>query len=111
MQQSVRTAIPGRTAVQPAERGATARGRGAAPDWMVIAPAVVTLAVMLWGITAPAYWAGEAGTGAAGARSPPPLGPLVGHGDGGPGAYYPLVWAVVPVAGARRFSAPARSAC
>ena len=56
MQQSVLSAIPGRIAMQPAERGATAPGRRAAPDWTVIAPAVVTLAVMLWGITAPAYW-------------------------------------------------------
>ena len=104
MQQSVRTAIPGRTAVQPAERGATARGRGAAPDWTVIAPAVVTLAVMLWGITAPAYWADEADTVSAESRSLPQLVRLLGHVDAVHGLYYLLEWPVVRVAGAGEFA-------
>src|SRR5262245_8328976 len=92
MQQSVRSAIPVRTAVQPAERGATARGRMAAPDWTVIAPAVVTLAVMLWGITAPAYWADEADTVSAESRALPQLVRLLGHVDAVHGLYYLLEW-------------------
>src|SRR5262249_60241759 len=86
MQQSVRTAIPGRTAVQPAERGATVSGRRAAPDWTVIVPAVVTLAGMLWGVTPPAYLGGEAGTVSAGSRSLPPLGRVLGRGAAGDAA-------------------------
>ena len=104
MQQSVRTAIPGRTAVQPAERGATARGRGAAPDWTVIAPAVVTLAVMLWGITAPAYWGDEADTVSAESRSLPQLVRLLGHVDAVHGLYYLLMWPAVRAAGPGEFA-------
>src|SRR5215468_12098629 len=104
MQQSVRTAIPGRTAVQPAERGATARVRVAAPDWTVIAPAVVTLAVMLWGITAPAYWADEADTVSAESRSLPQLVQLLGHVDAVHGLYYLLMWPVVQAAGPGEFA-------
>src|SRR5262249_10934954 len=102
--QSVRTAIPGRTAVQPAERGATARVRVAAPDWTVIAPAVVTLAVMLWGITRPAYWADGAESRAAEASPPPPLARLLGHVDAVHGLYYLLEWRVVRVAGPGEFA-------
>jgi len=90
--------------VQPAERGATARGRGAAPDWTVIAPAVLTLAVMLWGITAPAYWADEADTVSAESRSLPQLVRLLGHVDAVHGLYYLLEWPVVRVAGAGEFA-------
>src|SRR6516162_60999 len=104
MQQSVLSAIPGRIAMQPAERGATAPGRRAAPDWTVIAPAVVTLAVMLWGITAPAYWADEANTVSAESRSLPQLVRLLGHVDAVHGLYYLLEWPVVRVAGAGEFA-------
>src|SRR6516165_9366787 len=99
MQQSVLSAIPGRIAMQPAERGATAPGRRAAPDWTVIAPAIVTLAVMLWGITAPAYWADEMDTVSAESRSLPQLVQLLGHVDAVHGLYYLLMWPVVQAAG------------
>ena len=88
MQQGVRTAIPSRAAVQPAERGATPTGWRAAPDWTVIVPAIVTLAVMLWGITAPAYWADEMDTVSAESRSLPQLVQLLGHVDAVHGLYY-----------------------
>src|SRR5215469_5757505 len=99
MQLGVRSAIPSRAAVQPAERSPTAPGPGAVPDWTVIAPAVVTLAVMLWGITAPAYWADEADTVSAESRSLPQLVRLLGHVDAVHGLYYLLEWPVVRVAG------------
>src|SRR5215471_9285093 len=104
MQQSVLSAIPGRIAMQPAERGATAPGRRAAPDWTVIAPAAVTLAVMLWGITAPAYWGDEADTVSAESRSLPQLARLLGHVDAVHGLYYLLMWPVVQVAGPGEFA-------
>ena len=104
MQQSVLSAIPGRIAMQPAERGATAPGRRAAPDWTVIAPAAVTLAVMLWGITAPAYWGDEADTVSAESRSLPQLVRLLGHVDAVHGLYYLLMWPVVRVAGPGEFA-------
>src|SRR5215471_11995281 len=104
MQQSVLSAIPGRIAMQPAERGATAPGRRAAPDWTVIAPAAVTLAVMLWGITAPAYWGDEADTVSAESRSLPQLARLLGHVDAVHGLYYLLMWPVVRVAGVGEFA-------
>ena len=99
MQQGVRTAIPSRAAVQPAERGATPTGWRAAPDWTVIVPAIVTLAVMLWGITAPAYWADEMDTVSAESRSLPQLVQLLGHVDAVHGLYYLLMWPVVQAAG------------
>src|SRR5215471_10821110 len=99
MQQAVRTAIPSRAAVQPAERSATVHGPGAVPDWTVIVPAIVTLAVMLWGITAPAYWADEADTVSAESRSLPQLVRLLGHVDAVHGLYYLLMWPVVQAAG------------
>jgi len=104
MQQSVLSAIPGRIAMQPAERGATAPGRRAAPDWTVIAPAAVTLAVMLWGITAPSYWGDEADTVSAESRSLPQLVRLLGHVDAVHGLYYLLMWPVVRVAGPGEFA-------
>src|SRR5499427_1805446 len=104
MQQAVRTAIPSRAAVRPAERGATPTGRQAAPDWTVIVPAIVTLAVMLWGITAPAYWADEADTVSAESRSLPQLVQLLGHVDAVHGLYYLLMWPVVQAAGPGEFA-------
>src|SRR5215813_846465 len=104
MQQDLRSAIPGRAAAQPAERSATAPGPGAVPDWTVIAPAVVTLAVMLWGITAPAYWADEADTVSAESRSLPQLVQLLGHVDAVHGLYYLLMWPVVQAAGPGEFA-------
>src|SRR5215469_7846007 len=100
MQQSVLSAIPGRIAMQPAERGATAPGRRAAPDWTVIAPAAVTLAMMLWGITAPAYWGDEADTVSAVSRALPQLVQMLRHVDAVHGLYYLSLWPVVRVLGA-----------
>src|SRR5262252_5661220 len=104
MQQAVRTAIPSRAAVRPAERGATPTGRQAAPDWTVIVPAIVTLAVMLWGITASAYWADEMDTVSAESRSLPQLVQLLGHVDAVHGLYYLLMWPVVQAAGPGEFA-------
>jgi mannosyltransferase len=70
-----------------------------ARDWVVIVPAVITLAVMVWGITAPAYWADEADTVSAASRSLPQMIPLLGHVDAVHGLYYLLIWPLVRLAG------------
>jgi mannosyltransferase len=98
--------IPGmdnRQAVTAAPRRATAAPSGPAadrrPDWMAVAPAAVTLAVMLWGIGAPAYWGDEVDTVSAVSRSLPQLVRLLGHVDAVHGLYYLLLWPVARLAG------------
>ncbi len=62
-------------------------------------PAVVTFAIMLWGITGASYWRDEAATMSAAQR---PLGNLfrtLGNIDAVHGAYYLLIWVMVHVGG------------
>jgi mannosyltransferase len=103
MRHSVLAPIERHPAALPGQRNTTATGRRA-PDWAVIVPATVTLAIMLWGITAPAYWADEADTVSAASRSLPQLIRLLGHVDAVHGLYYLLVWPVVQLAGPSEFA-------
>lgn len=71
------------------------------PDWPLIVPPVLTLAVMLWGISAPSYWRDEAATLSAVSRSLPQLIQMLRHVDAVHGLYYLLLWPVTKVAGTR----------
>ncbi len=66
---------------------------------MAVAPSVITLAVMLWGIGTPAYWGDEVDTVSAVSRSLPQVLRLLGHVDAVHGLYYLLLWPVVRLAG------------
>ena len=64
-----------------------ARRYDGGPVWMRVIPPVVTLAVMLWGISGSSYWRDESATLAAVQR---PFGQLIrmlGHVDAVHGAY------------------------
>lgn len=74
------------------------------PDWTLIAPPVVTLAVMLWSVSTPPYWADEADTVSAVSRSLPQLARLLGHVDAVHGLYYLLLWPLAKVAGTGEFA-------
>ena len=63
-----------------------------------------TLAMMLWGITAPAYWGDEADTVSAVSRSLPQLMQMLRHVDAVHGLYYLSLWPVVRVLGAGEFA-------
>jgi mannosyltransferase len=69
------------------------------PDWMLVPGPALTLAVMLWGITATPYWGDEADTVSAVSRSLPQLMRLLRHTDAVHGLYYLLLWPVTRVAG------------
>ncbi len=74
------------------------------PDWTLIAPPAVTLAVMLWSVSTPSYWADEADTVSAVSRSLPQLARLLGHVDAVHGLYYLLLWPLAKVAGTGEFA-------
>jgi mannosyltransferase len=74
-----------------------------APDWALIAPPIITLAVMLWGVSAPSYWGDEADTVSAVSRTLPQLIRLRGHVDAVHGTYYLLLWPVARVFGTHEF--------
>src|SRR5580658_7217430 len=74
-------------------------------DWTLIAGPVVTLAVVLWGITASAYWSDEADTIAAVSRSVPQLFHMLARLDAVHGLYYFLLWPVAKLAGTGEFAA------
>lgn len=82
---------------------AAARLVGAAwrrtPDWTLIVSPVLTLTVMLWGITSRPYWGDEADTVSAVSRSVPQLFRLLGRIDAVHGLYYLMLWPVAQVAG------------
>lgn len=103
MKQGILTVIPGRPASGQGQRDAAPQAR-VALDWLVTVPSVITLAVMLWGITAPAYWADEADTVSAESRSPLQLIPLLRHVDAVHGLYYLLMWPVARLAGPGEFA-------
>ena len=69
------------------------------PDWTLVVPTAVTLAVTLWGVTARPYWGDEVDTVSAVSRSLPQLARLLGHTDAVHGLYYLLLWPVARVAG------------
>jgi len=73
------------------------------PDWTLVAPAAVTLGVMLWGIATPSYWRDESATLSAVNRSVPQLLWMLGRVDAVHGLYYLLMWPVVHFAGSREF--------
>jgi mannosyltransferase len=74
------------------------------PLWMRVLPPVVTLGVMLVGITVPSYWRDEAATLAAVKR---PFGDMIrmlGNVDAVHGAYYTLMWGLVRLFGTGEFA-------
>jgi len=73
------------------------------PDWTLVTPPAVTLAVMLWGIAAPSYWRDESATLSATDRSIPQLLRMLGRVDAVHGLYYLLLWPVVHFAGTREY--------
>src|SRR5215472_8295337 len=100
-----RTVPPGRTGTRqradvrrPAARGGRARARYR-PAWSLIAGPAVTLAMMLWGLAAPAYWGDEADTVSAVSRSLPQLLRMLRHVDAVHGLYYLTLWPVARVLG------------
>jgi len=100
-----RTVPPGRTGTRqradvrrPAARGGRARLRYR-PAWSLIAGPAVTLAMMLWGLAAPAYWGDEADTVSAVSRSLPQLLRMLRHVDAVHGLYYLTLWPVARVLG------------
>jgi mannosyltransferase len=68
-----------------------------------VGPAV-TLAVMLWGLAAPAYWGDEADTVSAVARPLPQLLRMLQHVDAVHGLYYVSMWPVARVLGTGEFA-------
>jgi mannosyltransferase len=91
---------PGRVPLT-SEAAAAARRR---PDWTLIASPAVTLAVMLWGVSAGSYWGDEADTVSAVSRSLPQLIRLLHHIDAVHGLYYLLLWPVAGIAGTGEFA-------
>jgi hypothetical protein len=93
------TTSPGRTG---GRRPALRRGQPwfrRRPPWCLIAGPAVTLTLMLWGLTAPAYWGDEADTVSAVSRSLPQLLRMLRHADAVHGLYYLLLWPVARVLG------------
>lgn len=92
------------TATRPAPENAghTSVGRPPAQgirDPALLVPAAVTLAIMLWGITAPSYWRDEGDTVSAVSRTLPQLIRMLGRVDAVHGTYYLLLWPVAQVFG------------
>ena len=69
------------------------------PLWMRLAPPLVTLVVMLWGLTGSSYWRDESATLAAVQRPFGQLLRMLGHVDAVHGAYYVIMWPLAKVAG------------
>jgi mannosyltransferase len=74
------------------------------PLWMRVLPPVVTLAVMLVGITVPSYWRDEAATLAAVKRPFGDMIQMLGNVDAVHGAYYTLMWGLVRLFGTGEFA-------
>jgi mannosyltransferase len=73
-------------------------------DWTLVLPPAVTMAVLMWGVTARPYWGDEVDTVSAVSRSLPQLVRLLGHTDAVHGLYYLLLWPVAQVAGTGAFA-------
>jgi Dolichyl-phosphate-mannose-protein mannosyltransferase len=100
--------VMARSAPAPSARLTQATGAGRPawrhrPDWTLLVPPALTLAVMLWGITAPSYWRDETATLSAVSRSVPQLLAMLRHVDAVHGLYYLLLWPVTRAAGTREF--------
>ena len=96
---SQRAVLAREPSLAPGSVRTPARRYDGGPVWMRVVPPVVTLAVMLWGISGSSYWRDESATLAAVQR---PFGQLIrmlGHVDAVHGGYYILMWPVVRVAG------------
>lgn len=72
-------------------------------DWTLAVPPAVTVAMMLWGMTAPSYWRDESATLSATGRSIPQLLRMLTRVDAVHGLYYLLLWPVVHFVGTREF--------
>jgi mannosyltransferase len=86
-------------AVADGKRAGELRDYNPGPLWMRALPPVVTMLVMLAGITVPSYWRDEAATLAAVQR---PFGDMIrmlGNVDAVHGAYYFLAWVIVRLFG------------
>jgi mannosyltransferase len=84
--------VPGRRGVVPE--------RGWLGGWLVpVVPGLVTLGVVLWGITGSSYWRDEAATLSAVQRPFGQLLRMLGNVDAVHGAYYVVMWGLVRVAG------------
>lgn len=70
---------------------------------MLLVPGVVTLAVMLWGITGASFWKDEGATLVATGRSLPELVRMLGHLDVVHGLYYMLMWSISQTVGRTEF--------
>ena len=99
----VRRGAGPRAPAAPQARGAWPLRARRRPDWTLVTPPAVTLAVMLWGIAAPSYWRDESATLSATDRSIPQLLRMLGRVDAVHGLYYLLLWPVVHFAGTREF--------
>ena len=95
---------PATTAGGGAPDATAGTARSWRPDWTVVLPGIVTLAVMLWGLTAPSYWRDESATLAAEDRSLPQLWHMLGHVDVVHGLYYFMLWPVYHFWGTREFA-------
>ena len=74
------------------------------PAWALLAGPAATLVMMLWGLTAPAYWGDEADTVSAVSRSLPQLLGMLRHVDAVHGLYYLSLWPVTRVLGTGEFA-------
>ncbi len=87
------------SAVADGKRAGELRDYNPGPLWMRALPPVLTMLVMLAGITVPSYWRDEAATLAAVQR---PFGDMIrmlGNVDAVHGAYYFLAWPIVHLFG------------
>ncbi len=99
----VRRGAGTRTPAAPQARGTWPLRARRWPDWTLVTPPAVTLAVMLWGIAAPSYWRDESATLSATDRSIPQLLRVLSRVDAVHGFYYLLLWPVVHFAGTREY--------
>lgn len=83
----------------PAMAPAREAGAPAPLRWAPAAPAAITLAVALWGISGPSLWRDEAATVSAARRPIGDLLRMLTHVDAVHGAYYLLMWVVVRAGG------------
>ena len=79
--------------------GGERRRLSAGPVWVLLLPALITLAVVLWGIDGPSYIPDEAATLSAVHRSFPELFRMLLHIDAVHGPYYMFMWVVVRLGG------------
>jgi mannosyltransferase len=85
---------PGRTG--PSDPTADQVGvRWSRPDPVLLVPALLTLVIGAWGLSASSYWRDEAGTLDALARPVPALLRMLTNVDAEHGAYYLLMWPIV----------------